>query len=241
LLLAHYQAPARTLGWTKALTSPPYTYQWDSSTVALGAHIVSAQAVDAKGFVGTAIQASITVSLQLGSIVVDQIARADGSGTVNTTPLSTLQPGEGLIASAGAADGGALQTLTITGGGLSWSLVKRANAQFGTSEARTATAGTTVTLNDTAPTADRWNFVGLEVLAAGSPPPPDTTPPSVSITNPLTGQMLSSSVTVAANATDNVAVASGRFLLDNQPLGAPVSVSPYSIVWDSATTTNSPT
>jgi len=325
-----------------ALTSAPYTYQWDSSAVAPGAHLVSAQATDAKGLIGTAPQVSITTSLRLGSIVVDQIVSADGNGTVTTTPFSTSQSGEVLLA-LGAADAGAQQTLTISGAGLAWSLVKRANAQLGTAEAWTATAasplnnvtvtsteasggfsqsltvvvlrnatgvgasaiagassgapavkvtttaagswvlgvgndwangiartlgpnqemlhqfvdgsvgntywaqamstasaaaGTTVTLNDTAPTADRWNFVGLEVLASGSPPPPDTTPPSVSIINPVSGQTLSGSATVAANANDNVAVASVQFLLDGQPLGAPVTASPYSIAWDTTKATN---
>ena len=33
-------------------------------------------------------------------------------------------------------------------------------------------AGQTLTLSDTAPTADRWNLAAVEVLPAGAPPPP---------------------------------------------------------------------
>src|SRR5712691_6076308 len=42
---------------------------------------------------------------------------------------------------------------------------------------------------------------------SGSPPPPDTTPPSVAITAPANGATVDSTVTVSANASDNVGVA----------------------------------
>jgi hypothetical protein len=92
-------------------------------------------------------------------------------------------------------------------------------------------AGQTVTLNDTAPTADQWNFAAVEVLAS-SPPPPDTTPPTVNITNPTAGQTVSGTIPVAANASDNVAVASVQFYLDGLPLGSAVTSAPYAVRWD---------
>jgi hypothetical protein len=100
--------------------------------------------------------------------------------------------------------------------------------------------GQTVTLSDTAPTGDRWNLAAAEVVPSGSstPPPPDTTPPTVNITNPVAGQTLSGTATVAANASDNVAVAKVQFLLDGQPLGSPVTAAPYAISWDTTTATN---
>ena len=67
------------------------------------------------------------------------------------------------------------------------------------------------------------------------PPPPDTTPPSVSITNPAAGQTVSSTVPVAANATDNVAVAPVQFFLDGKALGNPVTSAPYAVNWDTTT------
>ncbi len=60
----------------------------------------------------------------------------------------------------------------------------------------------------------------------------DTTPPNVSITAPTGGTTVSGSVTVTANASDNVAVQSVQFLLDSNPLGALDTTSPYSISWD---------
>jgi Big-like domain-containing protein len=76
----------------------------------------------------------------------------------------------------------------------------------------TPLSNTLVTLNDTAPTNDRWDLCAVEVLAGGTPPnqnpPPDTIPPIVNIITPSAGQTVSGSVTVTANATDNVALAS---------------------------------
>src|SRR5262249_61364736 len=49
-----------------------------------------------------------------------------------------------------------------------------------------AASGQPVTLNDTAPTADQWNFAAVEVLAGvpPPPPPPHTPPPPRGAINP---------------------------------------------------------
>src|SRR5262249_11154154 len=65
-------------------------------------------------------------------------------------------------------------------------------------------------------------------------PPPDTTPPTVSITAPTNGATVSGSVTVTANAADNVAVASVQFLVDGTNLGAAVTTPPYSVTWNTS-------
>ena len=106
----------------------------------------------------------------------------------------------------------------------------------GSSTASTA-AGQQVTLNDSAPTADRWDLAAVEVTLASSPPP-DTTPPTVSITNPASGQTVSGTVPVAATASDDTAVASVRFVLDGKALGSPVTAAPYAVQWDTTTAPN---
>ena len=79
--------------------------------------------------------------------------------------------------------------------------------------------------------------ITVVVQQSNPPPPPDTTPPTVSITNPAEGQTVSATTPVAANATDNVAVASVQFLLDGKALGGPVSTAPYAVTWDTTTAT----
>ncbi|MBI4492659.1 MAG: DUF4082 domain-containing protein [Chloroflexi bacterium] len=67
----------------------------------------------------------------------------------------------------------------------------------------------------------------------------DAQPPSVALASPASGATVSgTAVTVAADATDNVGVASVQFLLDGAPLGSPVATAPYSTTWNTTTTTN---
>ncbi len=66
----------------------------------------------------------------------------------------------------------------------------------------------------------------------------DITPPTVSITSPATGSTVSNTVTVSANASDNVGVAGVQFKLDGVNLGAEDTISPYSISWNTTTATN---
>lgn len=68
----------------------------------------------------------------------------------------------------------------------------------------------------------------------------DTQPPTVSVSAPLDGATVSGSVTVSANATDNLAVAGVQFKLDNANLQNEVIQAPFAITWDSSTVTNGP-
>src|SRR2546428_10835471 len=70
------------------------------------------------------------------------------------------------------------------------------------------------------------------------PSPPDTTPPTVSITAPANNATVSGSFTVSANASDNVGVIGVQFKLDGANLQAEDTTSPYSIVWNTTTVSN---
>ncbi|MBI4611879.1 MAG: hypothetical protein HY726_23050 [Candidatus Rokubacteria bacterium] len=69
-------------------------------------------------------------------------------------------------------------------------------------------------------------------------PPPDGTPPTVSITGPTAGATVTGAVTVSATATDNVGVVGVQFKLDGANLGPEVTAAPYAIVWDTTTAPN---
>jgi len=70
-------------------------------------------------------------------------------------------------------------------------------------------------------------------------PPTDTTPPAVSISGPAAGSTVSNTVTVAATASDNIAVGGVQFKLDGVVnLGAEDTTSPYSVSWNTTTATN---
>jgi len=66
----------------------------------------------------------------------------------------------------------------------------------------------------------------------------DNTPPTVSMTAPADGSTVSGTVTVSADATDNVGVTSVQFELDNAPLGTALTKAPYSLSWNTSTVPN---
>ena len=68
---------------------------------------------------------------------------------------------------------------------------------------------------------------------------PDTTPPTVAMTAPTAGAVVSgNSVSVTVTASDNDAVAGIQFLLDGATLGVENTTAPYSITWNKLTTSS---
>jgi len=66
----------------------------------------------------------------------------------------------------------------------------------------------------------------------------DTTPPTISITAPANGATVSGTVSVTANASDNVGVTSVQFLLDGANLGSAITAAPYAVGWNTTSSTN---
>src|SRR3989442_1223381 len=66
----------------------------------------------------------------------------------------------------------------------------------------------------------------------------DVTPPLVSITAPAAGVTVAGTVTVSANASDNVGVVGLQFKLDGVNLGAEDTVAPYSVSWNTTLATS---
>ena len=67
----------------------------------------------------------------------------------------------------------------------------------------------------------------------------DTIPPSVVLTDPADGAIVSGTVTLTATASDNVAVDHVDFLVDGQSVGSDSSA-PYSVDWDSLSVVDGP-
>jgi hypothetical protein len=68
----------------------------------------------------------------------------------------------------------------------------------------------------------------------------DTTPPTISLSAPADGATVSGTVTISANASDDLAVARVQFLLDGANLGPDDPTAPYAMNWNSATASNGP-
>lgn len=123
----------------------PYSINWDSTSVGNGTHTLSARATDTAGNTATATAVTVTVSNAVpAGAAVDASASKDGRGPVSVS-LSTSAPGDLLLAFVGSDGAGGAQTVTVSGGGLTWSLVKRANGQGGDAEIWSARATTQLT------------------------------------------------------------------------------------------------
>ncbi|MGH8372269.1 MAG: Ig-like domain-containing protein [Gammaproteobacteria bacterium] len=114
-------------------------------------------------------------------------------------------------------------------------------APYTTSWDTTAVANGTHTLTAVARDAAGNSTTASPVtvtVSNSTQPPPDTTPPTVSMTAPADGSTVSNTVTVSASASDNVGVAGVQFELDGAALGAEDATQPYAISWDSSTVAN---
>jgi hypothetical protein len=143
------------------------------------------------------------------------------SGTVSVTASATDNVG---IASVAFHLDGVLQsTDLIAPYAWSWNTLATPNGSHTLTAVATDIAGNTTTSSG--------------VLVNVSNAVPDITPPTVSLTAPANGATVTGSVTVSANATDNVAIANVQFYLDGSLQSTDTS-SPYSWSWNTTTGSN---
>ena len=164
------------------------------------------------------------------------------SGLDRTSPLdaSAASIGTANAMSSGSATTSNANDL-IFGAGSSSSSVTAAGTGFtsrlSANGTRTEDRNVTSTGPQSATATQNGNRWVMHMVAFKSEPS-ETTPPSATLTAPAAGANLSGSVSVSADASDNVGVAGVQFLLDGANLGGEDTTSPYSISWNSATAAN---
>jgi len=82
-----------------------------------------------------------------------------------------------------------------------------------------------------------WIVVDTFDVTTSSSPSKDRKQPTVAVTSPLDGSLVTGTVTIEATATDNRGVAGVQFFVDGSPVGLEDWGAPYSIDW---TTTGTP-
>jgi hypothetical protein len=104
------------------------------------------------------------------SVTVDKTVFKDGRNTVTTPTFTTAAANEVVLAFVSGDGPTALgQTATVSGGGLTWTLVKRANAQAGTSEVWKATASAVLTNATVTAKLNKTGFdLSLTVVSFGA-------------------------------------------------------------------------
>ena len=168
-------------------------------------------------------------SAQLGSLIVNMTSPASGSTVSGTVTVSASVTVIGLLTVQGVQfklDGANLGAQdTSAPYSVSW------NTTFASNGSHTLTAVATDVLG----LQFTSNSVTVNVANA---PPPDTTPPTVSITSPANGATVSGTITVTANAADNVGVAGVQFRVDGANVGAEDSAAPYSASFNTTAVAN---
>lgn len=140
-----FSLDGKTLG--SPVTTSPYGVSWDTTTATNGTHVLSAQATDTSGNTGKSTDVSVTVQNPASPppcFIMDAHVNMHGTGAVTTPSFHTAAPGETLLAfvSSDGPAGAGKQTVTVSGAGLTWTLVKRENARSGDAEVWKATAST---------------------------------------------------------------------------------------------------
>ena len=210
-------------------TTSPYTYSWDTTTVANGAVSLTAKAYDAAGNVGTSTPA---VSAAVNNASSDTTAPTVSltAPTVNATLSGTT------TLTATATDNVAVTKVEFYEG--TNKLGEDATSPY-TYDWNTTTA-TNGVVSLTAKAYDAAANVGTStpaVSAAVNNASSDTTAPTVSLTAPTVNATLSGTTTLTATATDNVAVTKVEFYEGTNKLGEDAT-SPYTYDWNTTTATN---
>ncbi len=80
----------------------------------------------------------------------------------------------------------------------------------------------------------------VRVTVANDAPPADTVAPSVTLTAPADGSVLSGTTSITADSSDDVGVAGVQFTLDGVPLGTQDQAAPYAVSWNTTAAANGP-
>jgi hypothetical protein len=205
-------------------TSSPYLCSWNTSSLAAGTYTLMAKAYDAAGNIGQSTSVPVTVR------------KDDTAPTVSMTfPANNAIVSGSVTITANASDPVGVSKVEFYEDGALLSASNVAPYSYGWNT--TSVTNTTHTLY--AKAYDATGNVGQSsnITVKVNNPVPDTTKPTVSVTFPANNAIVSGSVTITANASDNVGVSKVEFYV-NGVLQATDSVSPYTSNWNTKSIAN---
>lgn len=208
-------------------TVSPYTYSWNTTSIANGPYSITAKAYDASGNVGQSAAVAVTVN--------NTTADTTAPTTSITYPAANATVSGSLNIAASAADNvgvtrvefyvnGSLKgTDTSSSYSYSWDTTSVVNGSYSLTARAYDAAGN---VGQSAAVAVTVNNITA-----------DTTAPATSITYPTANATVSGTVNIAASATDNVGVSKVEFYV-NGSLKATDTAAPYSYSWSTTSVVN---
>ena len=200
--------------------SAPFDFSWDSTTVTTGMHTLFAVATDTAGNTATSTTISVTVDRTLPTV---SMTAPSGGALISGTAVAlsaTASDNIGIAQVDFYRDSNILVGTDNTAPyGMSWDSTSTTNGAHTIFAIATDTVGNTRTSS----------VINVTV---------DNTGPTVSMSAPANGGLVTGTLTVSANATDNVSVAKVEFYRDNDVLLTMDTSLPFSFSWDSTAVTN---
>jgi len=223
-------------------TSAPYSVSWDTTGAANGSHTLSAVARD--GLLGLQFtSAPVTVTVNNAPPPPPPPPADTTPPTVGVTSPSNGATIQGTVpVSASASDNVGVAGVQFRIDGANFG-AEDTSAPYSVSWNTTGAVNGSHTITAVARDAagNRTTSAPVTVTVSNAPPPPppaDTTPPTVSITSPSNGATIHGTVTVTADAADNVGVVGVQFQLDGVNGGPEDTTAPYSIPFDTTSTSD---
>ena len=207
-------------------TSEPYSTSWDTTALLDGPQTLTAVATDGAG--NTRTSAAVTVRTANPARVI-LIRPTAGEDIASTTVTATYRK-----AGDWAAGDGRHVHFRLDGGATRMDFDTDGDARYDI----TGVPGGSHALDYVVADGNHVEQSGSGGSVAFSTTAPDASPPATAVTAPSAGASLTGSVTVTADATDDVGVRGVQFLLDGTALGAEDTTAPYSAAWDTRTATN---
>jgi len=215
-----FQLDGTNLG--AALTTAPYSMNWDTTIVSNGQHTLTAVARDAAGNTATSSAVTVTVSnVDATPPTVNLTAPVSGAYVHGTAVALSANASDNIAVAKvqfqidGVNVGSADTTAPYTA---SWNTTSVTDGQHVVTAIATDTSGNATSASETVTV--------------------DNTAPTVTMTAPANGASVTGSQPVTATASDNNAVTGVQFQLDGANLGGLQTSLPYGLTWNSAQASN---
>ncbi|KFE60805.1 Ig-like domain-containing protein [Hyalangium minutum] len=209
------------------VTTPPYTYSYNTRLLANGAKVLTAKAYDAWNNVGTSAAVNVTFDNDFTGPTVALTEPSEGATLRDTVTFSATASDDRTAVSKVEFYVGTSRLATVTTAPYTYSYNTRLLAN-----------GAKVL---TAKAYDAWNNVTTSA-AVNVTFDNDFTAPTASVTSPANGATVSGVVPITCAASDNWGVISKVEIYTNSTLLGTVTTAPYTVNWDTtkAVTTNWP-
>lgn len=231
----------------KTLTATPYTFAWDSKTVANGQHSIQARAFDAAGNQGNSSIVNVTVSTScsapanpIGSAVYTINAASSGPYKAWVRIMAPDTTNNSLYLTSGTTCNAVLGDTTNIPA-KTWTWVN--SNPTATVSVNLISGNNTVTVygRENGVLLDKILFINTTCVPTGNgdncTQASDTTPPLISLSSPTPNQSVTGTLAVAASASDpETGIAKVEFYVDTLLLSSDTAA-PYSYNLDTTTLT----